>query len=63
MAFHAEDTMNVSSSLKQYAVVFLSALVGMSKKEKVKVTNHLAKHMSPGALLLLISAHGARVQE
>jgi nicotianamine synthase len=45
MAFHAEDTMNVSSSLKQYAVVLQSALVGMSKKEKVKVTNHLAKHI------------------
>ncbi|KAF9674264.1 hypothetical protein SADUNF_Sadunf10G0109300 [Salix dunnii] len=34
------------SSLKQYAVVFQSALVGMNKKEKVKVTKHLAKHVS-----------------
>ena len=46
MAFNTDDTVNVSSSLKQYAVVFQSALVGMNKKEKVKVTNHLAKHVS-----------------
>ncbi|CAK7326366.1 unnamed protein product [Dovyalis caffra] len=58
MAFHTADIMNVSSSLKQYEVI-LAPLVGVNKEEKVKVINHLAKHMSPGALLLLRSAHGS----
>ncbi|KAE8677756.1 KNOTTED1-like homeobox protein 6 isoform 1 [Hibiscus syriacus] len=44
----------------EYDVVFLAALVGMDKDEKVRVIDHLAKYMSPGAILMLRSAHGAR---
>lgn len=32
----------------------------MDKEEKVEVIAHLAKHMAPGAILMLRSAHGAR---
>lgn len=60
MFFHTVDIMDVTESLKGFDVVFLAALVGMDKKEKVKVVEHLEKHMSPGALLMLRSAHGPR---
>lgn len=60
MFFHTANIMNVSIGLKEYEVVFLAALVGMHKEEKVQVINHLAKHMAPGAFLLLRSAHGPR---
>ncbi|GAY54368.1 hypothetical protein WN944_007692 [Citrus x changshan-huyou] len=60
MFFHTTDIMNVSSALKDYEVVFLAALVGMDKDEKIRVIDHLAKYMAPGALLMLRSAHGAR---
>ncbi|CAA3020770.1 nicotianamine synthase-like [Olea europaea var. sylvestris] len=60
MIFHTTDIMNVTSALKDYDVVFLAALVGMNKDEKVRVLEHLNKHMAPGALLMLRSAHGAR---
>ncbi|KAG5237090.1 nicotianamine synthase [Salix suchowensis] len=60
MFFHTADIMNVSSSFKQYEVVFLAALVGMNKEEKVRVIKHLSGHMAHGALLLLRSANGAR---
>ncbi|KAA8536741.1 hypothetical protein F0562_029219 [Nyssa sinensis] len=60
MFFHTTDIMNVTSELKDYEVVFLAALVGMDKEEKVRVIDHLAKYMAPGALLMLRSAHGAR---
>jgi|UniRef100_A0A2N9IK81 nicotianamine synthase len=60
MVFHDNDIMDVTNALKDYEVVFLAALVGMDKEEKVKVVDHLAKYMAPGALLMLRSAHGAR---
>ncbi|XP_022761268.1 nicotianamine synthase-like [Durio zibethinus] len=60
MFFHTADIMNVSSGLKEYEVIFLAALVGMDKEEKIRVIRHLAEHMAPGAFLLLRSAHGAR---
>lgn len=60
MVFHTSDILNVSSELKDYEVVYLAALVGMDKEEKNRVIDHLAKHMAPGALLMLRSAHGAR---
>ncbi|KAF8387751.1 hypothetical protein HHK36_026406 [Tetracentron sinense] len=60
MFFHTTDILNVSNSLKDYEVVFLAALVGMNKEEKVRIIDHLAKYMAPGALLMLRSAHGAR---
>ncbi|KAK1374048.1 Nicotianamine synthase [Heracleum sosnowskyi] len=60
MFFHTTDVMNVTSALQDYEVVFLAALVGMDKNEKVGVIHHLAKYMAPGAILMLRSAHGAR---
>ncbi|KAB1202106.1 Nicotianamine synthase [Morella rubra] len=60
MVFHTNDIMNVTNALRDYEVVFLAALVGIDKEEKVRVINHLAKYMAPGALLMLRSAHGAR---
>lgn len=60
MFFHTTDIAHVTSDLKEYNVVFLAALVGMDKKEKAKVINHLTKYMAPGATLVLRSAHGAR---
>ncbi|XP_043721976.1 nicotianamine synthase-like [Telopea speciosissima] len=60
MFFHTTDIMDVSTALRDYEVVFLAALVGMNKEEKAKFIDHLAKHMAPGALLMLRSAHSAR---
>ena len=60
MVFHTTDVMDVTSALQDYEVVFLAALVGMDKNEKVGVIDHLAKYMAPGAILMLRSAHGAR---
>ncbi|CAK7340542.1 unnamed protein product [Dovyalis caffra] len=60
MFFHTTDIMNVTSELQEFDVVFLAALVGMEKEEKVKFIDHLAKHMAPEAILMLRSAHGAR---
>ncbi|KAJ1417177.1 S-adenosyl-L-methionine-dependent methyltransferase [Sesbania bispinosa] len=60
MVFHTNDILDVSNELKEYEVVYLAALVGMDKEEKNKIIDHLAKHMAPGALLMLRSAHGAR---
>ncbi|CAH2046809.1 unnamed protein product [Thlaspi arvense] len=60
MFFHTVDVMDMTESLKSFDVVFLAALVGMDKNDKIKVIEHLEKHMSPGALLMLRSAHGPR---
>ncbi|KAH7513463.1 hypothetical protein FEM48_Zijuj12G0202600 [Ziziphus jujuba var. spinosa] len=61
MFFHTEDITKVSNELQDFEVVFLAALVGMNKEEKDHVIDHLAKNMAPGAILLVRSAHGARV--
>ncbi|GJX99546.1 nicotianamine synthase-like protein [Tanacetum coccineum] len=60
MFFHSTDIMEITDELKEYDVVFLAALVGMDISDKVKVIQHLAKYMAPGAILMLRSAHGAR---
>lgn len=60
MFFHTTDIMDVTGSLKDYDVVFLAALVGMDKETKSHVIDHLSKYMSPGAILMVRSAHGAR---
>ncbi|KAE9594903.1 putative nicotianamine synthase [Lupinus albus] len=59
MFFHISDIAHVTSEVKEYEVVFLAALVGMNKREKEKVINHLAKHMADGAILVLRSAPSA----
>lgn len=60
MVFHTNDILDVSDDLKDYEIVYLAALVGMDKEEKNRIIDHLGKHMAPGALLMLRSAHGAR---
>ncbi|GLJ21094.1 hypothetical protein SUGI_0385420 [Cryptomeria japonica] len=60
MAFHSCNIMHVTGRLAEYEVVFLAALVGMEKRDKVAVLQHLGKYMTPGGFLLLRSAHGAR---
>ncbi|KAF6170970.1 hypothetical protein GIB67_014787 [Kingdonia uniflora] len=60
MFFHTTDIMDVTNDLTDYQVVFLAALVGMDKEDKVRAIEHLAKYMAPGAILMLRSAHGAR---
>ncbi|MED6193108.1 nicotianamine [Stylosanthes scabra] len=59
MEFHTSDILDVTC-LEEFEVVYLAALVGMEKEEKNRVIDHLAKHMAPGAVLMLRSAHGAR---
>ncbi|KAG9457877.1 hypothetical protein H6P81_002385 [Aristolochia fimbriata] len=58
--FRTADIMDVTVELREYEVVFLAALVGMDGEEKKRVVAHLARHMAPGAMLVLRSAHGAR---
>ncbi|GAA0184757.1 hypothetical protein LIER_32045 [Lithospermum erythrorhizon] len=61
MFFRTADILDVSSEeLKNYDVVFLAALVGMDKEDKIGVIEHLANNMNPGAFLMMRSAHGAR---
>ena len=43
MFFHTNDIMNEKNALEDYEVVFLAALVGMDKEDKVKFVDHLAK--------------------
>lgn len=39
----------------------MAALVGLDKEQKVAVVEHLARYMAPGAMLVVRSAHGARM--
>lgn len=58
--FYTADVMDITTKMKEYDVVFLAALVGMDKEEKNRFIAHVSKHMAPGTLLMLRSAHGAR---
>eukprot|EP01018_Ginkgo_biloba_P008763 Gb_27486 [translate_table: standard] len=61
MSFHTSNILHANpEQLARCDVVFLAALVGMEKPDKDAVLNHLAKHMAPGAALLVRSARGAR---
>lgn len=61
MQFHTKDVMSVGNEeLEEYDVIFLAALVGMDKEEKIQVIHHLAKNMKLGSTLMVRSAHGAR---
>ncbi|GFS29694.1 nicotianamine synthase 3 [Actinidia rufa] len=60
MFFHTTNILDVTTELKDYEVIFLAALVGMDKEEKIKVIDHLEKYMALGAILMVRSAHGAR---
>ncbi|KAM7207633.1 Nicotianamine synthase domain containing protein [Naviculisporaceae sp. PSN 640] len=46
--------------LREYDVVYLAALVGMSQEEKEEITLRVAETMRPGSLLVVRSAAGIR---
>lgn len=58
--FETRDVMEVGEELGDYELIYLAALVGMRKEEKVKIVGHLRKHMKEGGILLVRSAKGAR---
>nr|GEZ97514.1 nicotianamine synthase, S-adenosyl-L-methionine-dependent methyltransferase [Tanacetum cinerariifolium] len=59
MVFHIANIMDVTDELKDYDVIFLAAL-GVNIDDKNKVIHHLAKYITPGAILMLRCVHGAR---
>ncbi|KAG1338797.1 nicotianamine synthase 3 [Cocos nucifera] len=60
LAFHTADLFGLARELAGHDVVFLAALVGVDREEKLRAIEHLARHMAPGAHLVVRSAHGAR---
>ncbi|ESR66640.1 Nicotianamine synthase 3 [Citrus sinensis] len=60
MKFVTCDIMQVKEKLGEYDCIFLAALVGMSKEDKVKIIKHIRKYMKDGGVLLVRSAKGAR---
>ncbi|PNX84191.1 nicotianamine synthase-like protein [Trifolium pratense] len=60
MKFVTQNIMEVKERLGQYDCIFLAALVGMSRGEKMKVLGHIRKYMKEGGILLVRSAKGSR---
>ncbi|XP_062026238.1 nicotianamine synthase-like [Rosa rugosa] len=60
MKFETRDIMKVRERLAEYDCIFLAALVGMNKEDKVKILGHIRKYMKDGSFLLVRSAKGAR---
>lgn len=60
MKFVTKDVMEVREKLGEYDFIFLAALVGMNKEEKVKVLEHVRKYMKEGGILLVRSVKGPR---
>ncbi|TYH56608.1 hypothetical protein ES332_D08G031800v1 [Gossypium tomentosum] len=60
MKFVTRDIMDVTEELGEYDCIFLAALVGICKEEKIKIVGHIRKYMKGGGLLLVRSANGAR---
>ncbi|XP_077217227.1 nicotianamine synthase-like [Tasmannia lanceolata] len=60
MRFKTCDIMDVREELGGFDCIFLAALVGMSKEEKVGILEHIRKYMKSGGILLVRSANGAR---
>ncbi|XP_004488704.1 nicotianamine synthase-like [Cicer arietinum] len=60
MKFVTQDIMEVKEKLGQYDCIFLAALVGMSRGEKVKILGHIRKYMKEGSVLVVRSAKGSR---
>ncbi|KAJ6765709.1 NICOTIANAMINE SYNTHASE [Salix purpurea] len=60
MKFETGDITEVQEKLSEYDCIFLAALVGMSKVDKVKILGHIRKYMKEGGVLLVRSAKGAR---
>ncbi|KAL6001928.1 hypothetical protein ACLOJK_040492 [Asimina triloba] len=60
MKFKTSDVMDVREELGEFDCIFLAALVGMRKEEKVRIVEHIRKYMKSGGILLVRSANGAR---
>ncbi|KAM7472819.1 hypothetical protein LguiA_011002 [Lonicera macranthoides] len=60
MKFETRDVMEVKEEFEEYECIFLAALVGVNKEDKVKIIEHLRKYMKKGGVLLVCSAKGAR---
>ncbi|RWR90123.1 nicotianamine synthase-like protein [Cinnamomum micranthum f. kanehirae] len=60
MEFKTCDIMDVKEELGSFDCIFLAALVGMSKEEKVGILDHIREYMKGGGILLVRSANGAR---
>ncbi|PRQ37458.1 putative nicotianamine synthase [Rosa chinensis] len=60
MKFETRDIMKVRERLAEYDCIFLVALVGMYKEDKVKILRHIRKYMKEGSFLLVRSAKGSR---
>nr|UXX34738.1 NAS protein [Medicago sativa] len=60
MKFVTQDIMEAKERLGQYDCIFLAALVGMRRSEKVKILGHISKYMKEGGVLLVRSAKGSR---
>ncbi|KAF3452807.1 hypothetical protein FNV43_RR03240 [Rhamnella rubrinervis] len=60
MKFETRNIMDVKEKLGGYDCIFLAALVGMNKEEKLKILAHINKYMKEGGILLVRSAKGAR---
>ncbi|KAJ0030298.1 hypothetical protein Pint_14155 [Pistacia integerrima] len=60
MKFHTCDILEVKKKLGEYDCIFLAALFGMSKEEKMKILGHIRNYMKDGGVLLVRSANGAR---
>lgn len=58
--FHTQDVMEVRDKLGEYDCIFLAALVGMNKEEKVEILGHVWKYMKEGGTILVRSVKGAR---
>ncbi|KAL3566734.1 hypothetical protein D5086_032149 [Populus alba] len=60
MKFETCDMVDVKEKLSEYDCIFLAALVGLNKDEKLKILSHLRKYMKEGGILLVWSANGTR---
>lgn len=60
MKFVTRNIVEVREKLEEYDCIFLAALVGMNKEEKMKIVGHIRKYMKKGGILLVRSANGAR---
>ncbi|XP_022987937.1 nicotianamine synthase-like [Cucurbita maxima] len=60
MKFWTRDIVEVGEELEGYDCVFLAALVGLKKEDKVKILSHLRKYMKQGGVLVVRSAKGGR---
>ncbi|PIA28638.1 hypothetical protein AQUCO_06800066v1 [Aquilegia coerulea] len=60
MKFETCDIMEVKDKLGEFDCIFLAALAGMDKKEKMKILAHVQKYMKVGGVLLIRSANGGR---